>query len=277
MNAQTKANYSKVIISFEGILEDVISTTPTAAMKAMEYMASMAIQFSMGTRVDDFIFKSHGELGRDKKREDMANVLGYIMKWTPPQVMQEQIEKSFLYMQTQGLKEHIATPQAMQVLIATGMDEQTIELMIKGKNAQKRNLHDKKQDMLDMKLAEVKAEGSRVIAAAMQGKPNLYGCDPWVSKQLLDKIQFALFGNGKTSFGHVGTLFTEIFEKNIFSRSGEYTMINSMNFQERINEALEEHDAISQQSMFEVSTMMEIDYRIGDNEAPDFGHTDSDY
>ena len=270
MNDTTKANYAPVMVIIDGIMEDLHVASPTAALYSMNYMASMAIQFSMGARVDDFIFKTHGEEARDKKREDMANLLGYLMRWMPQQAMEDLIEPAFVYMNSRGFSEQLIPEDRLAALEATGMDVEEIRLTMVAKNAQRRNLHVKQKNTLEASLAEIKAEGSRVITAALQGEPTLTRCEPWVSTQMLAKIDMALYGNGKTGFGHTGYLFDQVWLKGNMSCTPELADINNMGFKDRIAKGNHEHDEIERQWMFEVSRKMEERGGIGDDEHAEY-------
>ena len=270
MSNELKANYDSVVIQFEGMMEDLHEASPTAALNTMRYAVSMAIQFTMGSRVDDFIFKSHGEEVRTKKVEDMANVIGYMMRWMPVQAIELCIADSFEYMESKGLKEQIIPEDRIELLVATGMSEEEVRLGILGNAAKEKNLFNKQKATLEERRAEVKAAGSRVVLAAMQNpNPTLKGCEGWVINQMIAKMDMALFGNGKTFLGHVGYLFTGIL-KGTTAYAPELADINNHDFKSRIERIYAEYETTKEQWMFEVSRAMEQERTIGDDEAPDF-------
>jgi len=249
--------------------EDMLMASPTAALKYMQYASSMAVQFTMGAKADDFVLPKHGLEVREKKVQDMATVVGYFMRWLPAQSTDTMVADAYDYLLTKGLKEQIEVDNANEILLATGMSQEEIDLRKLATNAKARSLHDRQKFFVEERESAIKAAASEMINMGMtMHNPSLRDCEGWVINQMIAKMDMAVFGNGKTYSGRVGELFDGIM-RGVSAYAGELADINNQGMKERIASTYADYESTKEQWMFEVSSAMELKNQIGDGEQPD--------
>ncbi len=246
--------------------EAVRVATPAGHQRAIEWVGSMAIEYTVRSFIDDQFYND----GRGMEREQHRAGLGHIMAWAMdcglPEIVvtrDDGLINEAITKQLQSVfKKKAYSTEVMEMLVECGENEQTLNDLLEAENLKNERIFHARQNKLVDLEQHIRHMLVEWLHEAMRTESHLEGISPRLIGTVASKFGYALNMRRKYCIRGISMGNRDV--------AGELAMVNAVVKEGHERFILDRIDELDRQSDFQDDpTLLNERGRVGDNERPD--------
>ena len=244
---------------------DELSLIPSCRNMAVSWLGQMAVSFTVGSLVDDFMFKQNGQAMRDAKRVQLTHVLAFCMdNGYTAQMAHDEIKSSIDKAIESAFRSKSFSQEQMELLIACGEDEDSLIKTLAEDNQSGERIHNARKNKLESFIGDVRGQTEHMLSQARDNiSPDLAGIPAWMASLIATKIQMACEMHRKYLIRGIA--------RGQLGNAGQLSILNGILQNERMGWVHNRLDELNRESQFDDKGCNHEDEarHAGDNEQVD--------